>query len=76
MRTRHIRKEAATQGKTFDDIAAEHEINGTVFRFAERARKTKKETKTPNDASEMGTTSSTPGRNTEEPLGENAKREG
>jgi len=35
-RTRSIRKEAAAQGKTFDDILAEHEANGTPFKFAER----------------------------------------
>ncbi|KAM7187130.1 hypothetical protein V8F20_011121 [Naviculisporaceae sp. PSN 640] len=59
IRTRHIRNEAAIQGKTFDDIAAEHEANGTAFRFAERTRKAK-ETKSSNDDSEMGTTSSEP----------------
>lgn len=35
-RTRHIRKEAAAQGKTFDDIAAEDERSGVPFKFAER----------------------------------------
>lgn len=36
VRTRQIRKEAAAQGKTFDDIAAEHERSGLPFKFAER----------------------------------------
>lgn len=35
-RTRHIRKEAAAQGKTFDDLAAEHERSGIPFKFADR----------------------------------------
>ncbi|KAH6855117.1 hypothetical protein B0I37DRAFT_423223 [Chaetomium sp. MPI-CAGE-AT-0009] len=35
-RTRKIRKAAAIEGKTFDDIAAEHEIHGIPFKFAER----------------------------------------
>ncbi|KAK3693783.1 hypothetical protein B0T22DRAFT_496439 [Podospora appendiculata] len=34
--TRKIRKDAAAQGKTFDDIAAEHEASGIPFKFAER----------------------------------------
>ncbi|ROW10131.1 hypothetical protein VMCG_02116 [Cytospora schulzeri] len=36
LRTRKIRKEAKAQGKTFDDIAAEHEERGIPFKFAER----------------------------------------
>lgn len=36
IRTREIRKAAAAGGKTFDDIALEHEQSGTPFRFAER----------------------------------------
>ncbi|OAA60562.1 Cystinosin/ERS1p repeat protein [Niveomyces insectorum RCEF 264] len=36
IRTRHIRKQAKAQGKTFDDIAAEHAAAGTYFAFAER----------------------------------------
>ena len=36
VRTRHIRKAAAAQGKTFDDIAREHEEQGRPFKFAER----------------------------------------
>ncbi|KAK4042189.1 hypothetical protein C8A01DRAFT_14199, partial [Parachaetomium inaequale] len=35
-RTRKIRKAAAAEGKTFDDIAAEHELQGIPFKFAER----------------------------------------
>ncbi|KAK3906600.1 hypothetical protein C8A05DRAFT_11673, partial [Staphylotrichum tortipilum] len=35
-RTREIRKAAAAEGKTFDNIAAEHETQGTPFKFAER----------------------------------------
>ena len=36
-RTKTVRKEAATQGKTFDDLAAEYEEQGIEFRFAERS---------------------------------------
>ncbi len=36
VRTRKIRKAAAAEGKTFDDIAAEHEARGVPFKFAER----------------------------------------
>lgn len=37
IRTRRIRKEAAAEDKTFDDIAAEHELEGAApFKFAER----------------------------------------
>ncbi len=36
VRTRHIRKQAAAQSKTFDDIAREHEEQGQPFKFAER----------------------------------------
>ncbi|KAK4248831.1 hypothetical protein C7999DRAFT_13210, partial [Corynascus novoguineensis] len=35
-RTREIRKVARTKGKTFDDVAAEHETRGMPFKFAER----------------------------------------
>lgn len=42
LRTRKIRKEAAAQGKTFDDIAAEHEERGIPFKFAERKSKEEK----------------------------------
>ena len=38
-RTRKLRKGAAANGKTFDDIAAEHEALGLPFKFAERKRK-------------------------------------
>lgn len=31
-----MRRAAVAQGKTFDDIAAEHEARGTAFKFAER----------------------------------------
>lgn len=37
-RTRRMRKEAAAAGKSFDDIAAEHEARGVPFPFAERKR--------------------------------------
>ncbi len=40
-RTHKLRKEAAAQGKTFDDILAECDIEGRPFKFAER--KTRKE---------------------------------
>ncbi|KAI0384236.1 PQ loop repeat-domain-containing protein [Hypomontagnella monticulosa] len=36
LRTWKVRKEAASRGKTFDDIAAEHEEQGIRFKFAER----------------------------------------
>lgn len=39
VRTRKIRKDAAAQGKTFDDIAAEYEDRGLPFKFAERKRR-------------------------------------
>ncbi|KAI1074881.1 PQ loop repeat-domain-containing protein [Whalleya microplaca] len=35
-RTRKIRKEGKSRGKTFDEIAAEHEEQGLPFKFAER----------------------------------------
>lgn len=35
-RTRRIRKDAAAEGKTFDDILAEYEERGVPFKFAER----------------------------------------
>ncbi|KAK4162500.1 hypothetical protein QBC43DRAFT_215166, partial [Cladorrhinum sp. PSN259] len=40
-RTRKLRKEAAADGKTFDDVAAQYEASGTPFRFAERKSKGK-----------------------------------
>ncbi|TPX13949.1 uncharacterized protein E0L32_005649 [Thyridium curvatum] len=40
-RTRRIRKEAASRGKTFDDIAAEYEARGIPFKFAERRSRNK-----------------------------------
>jgi hypothetical protein len=39
LRTRKIRAEAAAQGKTFDDILAEHEARGEDFPFAERRKR-------------------------------------
>lgn len=43
LRTRKLRKEIAAQGKTFDDVAAKHEEQGTSFKWAERkSRKEKK----------------------------------
>ncbi|KAI1414121.1 PQ loop repeat-domain-containing protein [Hypoxylon sp. FL1857] len=35
-RTRKLRKEARSEGKTFDDIAVEHQEQGIPFKFAER----------------------------------------
>lgn len=44
LRTRKIRREAAAQGKIFDDILAEHELSGTPFPFTERkSRKEKRQ---------------------------------
>jgi hypothetical protein len=40
-RTRKLRKEAAADGKTFDEVAAQYEANGIPFRFAERKSKGK-----------------------------------
>ncbi|KUI73477.1 hypothetical protein VM1G_08851 [Cytospora mali] len=46
IRTRKIRKEAKAQGKTFDEIAAEHEERGIPFEFAERkSRKERRQQK-------------------------------
>jgi hypothetical protein len=36
LRTRKVRREAAAQGKTFDDVAAEYEAQGVQWEFAER----------------------------------------
>jgi len=47
VRTHKIRKEAKVHGKTFDDIAAEHEEQGIPFKFAER--KSRKERRRKND---------------------------
>jgi hypothetical protein len=41
IRTREIRAQAKAEGKTFDDIAEEHERNGTPFAFAERKKRSK-----------------------------------
>ncbi|OIW31066.1 hypothetical protein CONLIGDRAFT_653693 [Coniochaeta ligniaria NRRL 30616] len=38
MRTRKIRKAAAAEGKTFDDVVAEHEARGEHFKWADRQR--------------------------------------
>lgn len=43
IRTRRIRKEAMAQGKTFDEIAAEHEAQGIPFKFAERKSRRKRQ---------------------------------
>ncbi|KAK1758524.1 hypothetical protein QBC47DRAFT_374962 [Echria macrotheca] len=39
-RTRRLRREAAREGKTFDDILAQHDAQGTPFKFAERKGRT------------------------------------
>lgn len=39
IRTYKVRKQAKEQGKTFDEIALEHEQLGTPFKFAERKSK-------------------------------------
>lgn len=36
IRTRKIREEAAARGRTFDDIALEHDAQEIPFKFAER----------------------------------------
>ncbi|KAI1396201.1 PQ loop repeat-domain-containing protein [Hypoxylon fuscum] len=53
VRTRKIRKEAKAEGKTFDDIMAEHEDQGIPFKFAER--KSRKEIKEKQSDVEIGT---------------------
>ncbi|KAI2463176.1 PQ loop repeat-domain-containing protein [Annulohypoxylon bovei var. microspora] len=72
-RTRKLRKEAASNGKTFDDIAAEHEEQGTPFKFAER--KFPKQNKEKQNDIEMGTTRDDRelGGETQQPLGTEAK---
>ena len=47
VRTKKIRKEAAAAGKTFDEVAAEHEAQGIPFAFAERKRKVQDVEKAP-----------------------------
>jgi hypothetical protein len=37
-RTRKIRLEAASQGKSFDELATDYEERGIEFKFAERKR--------------------------------------
>lgn len=36
MRTRKVRREAAAEGKTFDEVLDEHVLSGNPFKFAER----------------------------------------
>ncbi|KAI2628084.1 PQ loop repeat-domain-containing protein [Hypomontagnella submonticulosa] len=55
VRTRTVRKEAASRGKTFDDVAAEHEERGLPFKFSER--KSSKKPKGRESDVEMGTNS-------------------
>lgn len=43
LRTREVRKQAKAQGKTFDDVAAEHEERGIPFKFAERKSRKERE---------------------------------
>ncbi|KAK4229967.1 hypothetical protein QBC38DRAFT_358285, partial [Podospora fimiseda] len=52
-RTRKIRKAAAADGKTFDDLLAQYEADGTPFRFAER-KKTKRKIREGDSASDGG----------------------
>lgn len=53
IRTYKIRKQAKEQGKTFDDIALEHEELGIPFKFAER--KSRKERRSGQKNAEVGT---------------------
>lgn len=48
IRTYKVRKQAKEQGKTFDDIAIEHEEQGTPFRFAERKSRKERRDLLPN----------------------------
>ncbi|KAI1765071.1 hypothetical protein GGR53DRAFT_286223 [Hypoxylon sp. FL1150] len=64
-RTRKIRKEAKLRGKTFDDIAAEHEEHGTPFKFAER--KSRKQIKEERNDVEMGVARQEVMANTDQP---------
>lgn len=43
LRTRNLRKEAAAEGKTFDDVMTEHRGQGVPFEFAERVSRKEKE---------------------------------
>lgn len=63
IRTYKVRKQAKEQGKTFDEIALEHEQLGTPFKFAER--KSKKEGRTSQKDAEEGAVVEA---RTEEPL--------
>lgn len=53
IRTYKIRKQAKEQGKTFNDIALEHEELGIPFKFAER--KSNKERRSQQKDAEEGT---------------------
>lgn len=54
-RTRKIRKAAAAEGRTFDDIAAEHEARGIPFKFAaRRAARTEESKESSGGDIEMG----------------------
>lgn len=67
LRTRKLRKEIAAQGKTFDDVAAEHDEQGTPFKWAERKswREKKRQQQKQEKDAEEGVTGTEP-----EPLGE------
>ncbi|KAI0121211.1 PQ loop repeat-domain-containing protein [Xylariales sp. AK1849] len=52
IRTRKIRKEAALQDKTFDDVAADYEQQGVPFKYAER--RSKKDRKNEQRDTELG----------------------
>ena len=72
MRTRKLRKDAAAVGKTFDDIAAEHEAQGIPFRFAERKRKEVSETVSDEEKNPTGSRSDENNTQVLEPLEEDA----
>lgn len=59
IRTYKVRKQAKEQGKTFDEVALEHEEQGTPFKFAER--KSRKWRRGRSKDAEEGTVAEAPG---------------
>ncbi|KAI1492929.1 PQ loop repeat-domain-containing protein [Biscogniauxia mediterranea] len=54
LRTRKIRQEAKEQGKTIDDVIAEHEEQGTEFKFSERKSRRQERNQKRRSDEEMG----------------------
>ncbi|KAH8882725.1 hypothetical protein GQ53DRAFT_665395 [Thozetella sp. PMI_491] len=55
IRTRSIRKEAAAQGKTFDDVLSEHQEQDLPFRFAERKSRGRRKLQADEEMAREGT---------------------